>query len=78
MCEPWPAVTIVDSTGKRISRLGGLGPGLGQPSSSRMATVDNRGDLYIGEVSWTNWPQTFSDKPRPDNLRSLHKFWKVG
>jgi hypothetical protein len=39
--------------------------------------VDSRGDLYIGEVSWTNWPQTFKDKPRPDNLRSLHKFRKV-
>jgi hypothetical protein len=30
-----------------------------------------------GEVSWTNWPQTFRDKPRPDNLRSLRKFRKV-
>ena len=27
--------------------------------------------------SWTNWPQTFRDKLRPDNLRSLHKFRKV-
>ena len=40
--------------------------------------VDSHGDLYVGEVSWTNWPQTFRDKPRPDNLRSLHKFRKVG
>jgi hypothetical protein len=39
--------------------------------------VDSHGDLYVGEVSWTNWPQTFKDKPRPDNLRSLHKFRKV-
>jgi len=22
-------------------------------------TVDSRGDLYVGEVSWTNWPQTW-------------------
>jgi hypothetical protein len=36
--------------------------------------VDSNGDLYVGEVSWTNWPQTYRDKPRPDNLRSLHKF----
>jgi hypothetical protein len=28
-------------------------------------------------VSWTNWPQTYTDEPRPDNLRSLHKFRKV-
>jgi hypothetical protein len=36
--------------------------------------VDSRGDLYVGEVSWTNWPQLFKDQPRPENLRSLHKF----
>src|SRR6516225_2356350 len=30
-----PRVTIVDNTGKRISRLGGLGPALVQPSSWR-------------------------------------------
>ena len=39
--------------------------------------VDSHGDLYVGEVSWTNWPQTLRDKPRPDKLRSLHKFRKV-
>ena len=75
-----PRVTIVDNTGKRVSRLGGLGPGLGPTDflAPHGLTVDSRGDLYVGEVSWTNWPQTFKDKPRPDNLRSLHKFRKVG
>ena len=75
-----PRVTIVDNTGKRISRLGGFGPGLGPTEflAPHGLAVDSRGDLYIGEVSWTNWPQTFRDKPRPDNLRSLHKFRKVG
>ena len=65
-----PRGTIVDNTGKRSSRLGGLGPGLGP-------TEFLAPHLYVGEVSWTNWPQTFGDKPRPDNLRSLHKFRKV-
>jgi len=71
-----PRVTIVDNAGKRISRLGGLGPGLGPTEflAPHGLAVDGRGDLYVGEVSWTNWPQTFADKPRPDNLRSLHKF----
>ena len=75
-----PRITIVDHTGKRISRLGGLGPGLGPTEflAPHGLAVDSRGDLYVGEVSWTNWPQTFRDKPRPDNLRSLHKFRKVG
>jgi hypothetical protein len=74
-----PRVTIVDNAGKRISRLGGLGPGLGPTEflAPHGLAVDSHGDLYIGEVSWTNWPQTFRDKPRPDNLRSLHKFRKV-
>jgi hypothetical protein len=74
-----PRVTIVDNTGKRISRLGGLGPGLGPTEflAPHGLAVDSHGDLYIGEVSWTNWPQTFRDKPRPDKLRSLHKFRKV-
>ena len=74
-----PRVTIVDNTGKRIARLGGLGPGIGPTEfmAPHGLTVDQRGDLYVGEVSWTNWPQTFKDKPRPDNLRSLHKFRKL-
>jgi DNA-binding beta-propeller fold protein YncE len=74
-----PRVTIVDNTGKRIARLGGLGPGLGPTEflAPHGLTVDSRGDLYVGEVSWTNWPQTFKDQPRPADLRSLHKFRKV-
>src|SRR5215470_8442917 len=59
--------------------LRGLGPGLGPTEflAPRGLAVDSHGDLYVGEVSWTNWPGTFRDKPRPDNLRSLHKFRKV-
>ena len=74
-----PRVTIVDNTG-RIARLGGMGPagGCHRSIAPHGLTVDLRGDLYVGEVSWTNWPQTFKDQPRPDNLRSLHKFRKVG
>ena len=75
-----PRVTIVDHTGQRIARLGGLGPGLGPTEflAPHGLAVDSRGDLYVGEVSWTGWPQIFADRPRPDNLRSLHKFRKMG
>ena len=62
-----------------LARLGGLGPGLGPTEflAPHGLAVDCRGDLYVGEVSWTGWPQIFADRPRPDNLRSLHKFRKV-
>jgi len=75
-----PRVTIVDNTGKKIARLGGMGPGLGPTEfmAPHGLAVDSHGDIYVGEVSWTQWPQLFADQPRPDNLRSLHKFRKVG
>jgi hypothetical protein len=75
-----PRVTIVDHTGKRLSRLGGLGPGLraDQFMAPHGLCVDRHGDIYVGEVSWTNWPQTFPNEPRPENLRSLQKFRKLG
>jgi hypothetical protein len=74
-----PRVTIVDSTGKRVGRIGGLGPGLGlgEFTAPHGLAVDSRGDLYVGEVAWTNWPTTFPDLPRPDSPRCLHKFRRV-
>ena len=33
--------------------------------------VDSRGDVYVGEVSWTAWPQIYPGKPRPADLRSM-------
>jgi hypothetical protein len=40
--------------------------------------VDSRGDLYVGEVAWTQWPQAFPQEPMPENLRSLRKFRRLG
>ena len=73
-------MTIVDHTGKRIARLGGLGPGLGPTEfmAPHGLAVDSRGDIYVGEVSWTAWPQIYPDTPRPVHIRSLQKFEKVG
>ena len=60
-----PRVTIVDNTGKRLSRLGGLRAGLGidQFLAPHGLCVDSRGDIYVGEVSWTQWPQRFPQGP---------------
>ncbi len=75
-----PRLSVVDHTGKRLARIGAAtGPGLGPTEfqAPHGITVDSRGDIYVGEVSWTNWPTFYPDKPRPEGLRSLHKFRKV-
>ena len=50
-----------------IARLGGEhGPGLetGKVFAARLA-VDSRGDIYVGEVSCTNWSGTHPGTPVP-------------
>ena len=75
-----PRISVLDTTGKRIARLGNPA-GWGMDPDRFMAphglAMDSRGDLYVGEVSWTNWPNFYPDTPRPEGLRSLHKFRKV-
>jgi len=75
-----PRISVLDRTGKRIARLGNQA-GFGMDPDRFMAphglAMDSHGDLYFGEVSWTNWPNYYPDQPRPEGLRSLHKFRKV-
>lgn len=75
-----PRISVLDRTGKRIARLGNPA-GFGMEPDRFLAphglAMDSRGDLYVGEVSWTNWPNYYPDTPRPPGLRSLHKFRKV-
>ena len=40
-------------------------------------TVDSHGDIYVGEVSRTLWPQYFGDQPVPDDVRVLRKLRKI-
>ena len=74
-----PRVSIVDHQGNLLSRFG-------DPHASLSPTgfvgphgmcADSRGDLYVGEVSWTLWPGVFPGEPRPDSPRCLRKFEKV-
>ncbi len=75
-----PRISVLDRSGKRVARLGNPA-GWGMEADRFMAphglAMDSHGDLYVGEVSWTNWPNFFPDTPRPEGLRSLHKFRKV-
>jgi DNA-binding beta-propeller fold protein YncE len=74
-----PRVSIVDHRGKLLGRfgdkVGGTAPG--QFVAPHGLAVDSRGDVYVGEVSWTYWPQWRPETPRPAKLPALQKFEKV-
>lgn len=75
-----PRLSIVDNEGNLISRLGGGdGPGLGvgQFLAPHGLAVDSKGDIYVGEVSYTNWPASMGDAEMPRPLRSLQKLERV-
>ncbi len=75
-----PRISIVDKKGTVISRLGGQdGPGnvTGKFIAPHGVALDRHGDIYVGEVSFTDWPTTHPDEPIPANLRSLQKLKKV-
>jgi DNA-binding beta-propeller fold protein YncE len=74
-----PRVTVVDNKGNQLARLGALhgGDKPGQFISPHGIAVDSHGDIYVGEVSFTAWPNLFPDVPRPDPLRSLQKLIKL-
>ncbi len=75
-----PRLSILSKEGKLLSRIGtvpsaGIGPG--QFISPHGIAVDSRGDIYVGEVSYTGWPSLFPSEPVPAALRCLQKFVKV-
>ena len=75
-----PRVTILSHEGKviaRITREPCAGSGPGQFFSPHGLAVDSRGDLYVGEVSYTAWPNLYPDAPRPARIRALQKFEKL-
>lgn len=75
-----PRVSIFDKAGKLLTRLGTgatMGTDPGQFVSPHGICVDSRGDIYVGEVAHTGWPNLFGDTPRPAVLPTLRKFKKV-
>jgi DNA-binding beta-propeller fold protein YncE len=67
-----PRVSIYTAKGELLARLGHRPAGLepGQFISPHGLAVDSRGDIYVGEVSYTNWGRR---GPIPPGLRSLQK-----
>ncbi|MGH7039192.1 MAG: peptidyl-alpha-hydroxyglycine alpha-amidating lyase family protein [Stellaceae bacterium] len=74
-----PRLSICDSKGRVLTRIGDAHAGLAptQFLAPHGMCVDSRGDIYVGEVSWTLWPQIYDDTPRPANLRTLRKLERV-
>jgi DNA-binding beta-propeller fold protein YncE len=75
-----PRLSIVDHEGRLLARFGdvaGAGNAPGQFISPHGVAVDSRGDVYVGEVSATAWPQLKPGEPVPSPLHSLRKMTKL-
>jgi DNA-binding beta-propeller fold protein YncE len=75
-----PRVSILTREGEVLARLGHLPAGLekGRFISPHGLAVDGRGDIYVGEVSFTNWGNRYPGRALPPGLRSLQKLVKTG
>ena len=72
-----PRVSIVSNKGETIARIGHLGPGT-QPDqflAPHGLAVDRHGDIYVGEVSFTN--QRNMGNPVGPETVTLRKLVKV-
>jgi DNA-binding beta-propeller fold protein YncE len=75
-----PRISILNHEGKLVGRLGDIRAGLNldQFIAPHGLAVDSRGDLYVGEVSYTAWSQVYPGTPTPPGLRSLRKLVRMG
>jgi sugar lactone lactonase YvrE len=76
-----PRVSIVTRHGELVTRLGKeptRGIEAGQFISPHGICVDSHGDIYVGEVAYTGWPNLYGgDVERPRPLRALQKLVKA-
>jgi len=74
-----PRISITDAKGRVLVRLGHMhaGEAVGQFIAPHGLAVDSRGDIYVGEVSNTFWPQFKAPPEPPRELRCLQKLVKV-
>jgi hypothetical protein len=72
-----PRVSVLDAKGERVARFGGqfASEKPGEFIAPHGLVVDSRGDVYVGEVSWTGYGQ-FLTPPRV--MRSFQKFRRAG
>lgn len=75
-----PRLSILANDGTLLARITtepAAGTGPGQFLSPHGIAVDSRGDIYVGDVSYTAWPSLFPGLPVPEPLRSLQKFERI-
>jgi DNA-binding beta-propeller fold protein YncE len=72
-----PRISVYDTGGERLARIGHLGFGLetGQFVAPHGLCLDSRGDLYMGEVAWTNMTKNLGMPA--EGVRSFQKLSKV-
>ena len=71
-----PRISVYDTNGNLLSRLGnGFGEGYGQFMAPHSICLDSKGDIYLGEVAWTN-QNNWGDPA--DGVRSFQKLVKSG
>jgi DNA-binding beta-propeller fold protein YncE len=70
-----PRISVYNTTGKLLARVGtGFGEEPGQFMAPHGICLDSRGDLYLGEVAWTN----LNNIGAPcDGVRSFQKLARV-
>ena len=71
-----PRISILDGEGNLRGRVGGTVAGTGPKEfiAPHGIAVNSHGDIYVGEVSRTQWGHIFPGQPVPSVLRSMRKF----
>ena len=72
-----PRVSVMSNKGETLVHLGDLhqGTGAGQFMAPHGLAVDSHGDIYVGEVSFTNM-RNMGEEP-PANMTTLRKLVRV-
>ena len=73
-----PRVTVMNTKGKILARVGdkGYGEEVGQFMAPHGICVDPDGDIYVGEVSYTN-ATNYLGAPPDKPIRSFQKLKKA-
>ena len=71
-----PRVSVMNTSGERVATVGdlGYGHGEGQFIAPHGVALDSAGNIYVGEVAWTNMSNAGED---PEGVRAFQKLAKI-